>query len=111
MFISIAAAFSAALKREQALQIWAAWPFPENFSFALYSPGQMAKLLRYIVHTLEIFMWEQDYSLRPDEGDYDPFLDGEEDFFMEDLEDGLEVQPPKGSFQYTFHCCTSVFLF
>jgi len=37
-FISIAAAFSAALKREQALQIWAAWPFPENFSFALYSP-------------------------------------------------------------------------
>lgn len=55
----------------------------------------MAKLLRYIVHTLEIFMWEQDYSLRPDEGDYDPFLDGEEDFFMEDLEDGLEVQPPK----------------
>ena len=57
--------------------------------------GQMAKLLRYIVHTLEIFMWEQDYSLRPDEGDYDPFLDGEEDFFMEDLEDGLEVQPPK----------------
>ena len=57
--------------------------------------GQMAKLLRYIVHILEIFMWEQDYSLRPDEGDYDPFLDGEEDFFMEDLEDGLEVQPPK----------------
>ena len=37
-FISIAAAFSAVLKREQALQIWAAWPFPENFSFALYSP-------------------------------------------------------------------------
>ncbi|SOY30537.1 Sensor protein CpxA [Acetatifactor muris] len=24
--------------------------------------GQMAKLLRYIVHTLEIFMWEEDYS-------------------------------------------------
>ena len=38
--------------------------------------------------------WERDYSLRPDEGDYDLFLDGEEDFFMEDLEDGLEVQPP-----------------
>ena len=36
--ISIADAFSAALKREQTLQIWAAWPFPENFSFALYSP-------------------------------------------------------------------------
>jgi hypothetical protein len=40
-------------------------------------------------------MWEQDYCLNPDEEDYDPFLDGEEDFFMEDLEDGLEVQPPK----------------
>ncbi len=57
--------------------------------------GQMAKLLRYIVHILEIFMWEQDYSLRPDEGDYDPFFDGEEDFFMEDLKNGLEVQPIK----------------
>ena len=57
--------------------------------------GQMAKLLRYIVHTLEIFMWEQDYSLRPDAEDYDPFLDGEEGFFKEDLEDRLEIQPPK----------------
>ena len=57
--------------------------------------GQMVKLLRYIVHTLEIFMWEQDYSLRPDEGDYDPFFDGEEDFFMEDLKNGLEVQSTK----------------
>ena len=62
--------------------------------------GQMAKLLRYIVHTLEIFMWEEDYSLRPDEGDYDSFFNGEEDFFMEDLKDGLEIQPqqePEGS--------------
>lgn len=25
--------------------------------------GRMAKLLRYIVHTLEIFMWERDYCL------------------------------------------------
>lgn len=57
--------------------------------------GQMVKLLRYIVRTLEIFMWGQDYSLRPDEEDYDPFLDGEEDFFMDDLEDGLEIQPQK----------------
>ena len=57
--------------------------------------GQMAKLLRYIVHTLEIFMWEQDYCLNPDEEDYDPFLEWEEGFFMEDLEDRLEIQPPK----------------
>ena len=32
--------------------------------------GEMAKLLRYIVHTLEIFMWEQDYCLNPDEDDF-----------------------------------------
>lgn len=57
--------------------------------------GQMAKLLRYIEHILEIFMWEEDYSLRPDEGDYDSFFDGKEDFFMEDLKEGLEVQPTK----------------
>ena len=31
--------------------------------------GKMAKLLRYIVHTLEIFTWEQDYCLNPDEDD------------------------------------------
>ncbi len=40
-------------------------------------------------------MWEQDYCLNPDEEDYDPFLEGEEGFFMEDLEDRLEIQPPK----------------
>ena len=32
--------------------------------------GQMAKLLCYIVHTLEIFMWEQDCCLNPDEDDF-----------------------------------------
>ena len=36
---------------------------------------QMTKLLRYIVHTLEVFMWGQDYSLLSEE---DTFLD---DFF------------------------------
>lgn len=43
----------------------------------------------------EIFMWEQDYCLNPDEEDYDPFLEWEEGFFMEDLEERLEIQPPK----------------
>ncbi len=57
--------------------------------------GQMAKLLRYIVHTLEIFMWERDYSLRSDNEDYNLFLDGEQDFFMDDLEGILENLPPK----------------
>ena len=42
--------------------------------------GQMTKLLRYIVHTLEIFMWEQDYSLRPDGGIMTRFLMGKKIF-------------------------------
>lgn len=33
---------------------------------------QMAKLLRWTVHTLEVFMWPEDYDLSPD----DPFFDG-----------------------------------
>lgn len=57
--------------------------------------GQMAKLLRYIVHTLEIFMWDQDYCLNPDAEDYDPFLDVGEDFFMDGLEDIPKVQSQK----------------
>lgn len=44
---------------------------------------QMTKLLRYIVHTLEIFMWEQDYSLMTDEDAFpDDFFAGE--VFVED---------------------------
>ena len=51
---------------------------------------QMAKLLRYIVHTLEIFMWEQDYCLNPDEDDVftDIFL--EEGIYEDELEEGEE---------------------
>ena len=36
--------------------------------------GKMTKIFRYIVYALESFMWEQDCSLRPDEGDYAPFF-------------------------------------
>ena len=72
-----------------------AWESRSEEQSVTLEGGQMAKLLRYIVHILEIFMWEQDYFLRPDERDYDPLFDGEEDFFMEDLKNGLEVQPTK----------------
>lgn len=54
---------------------------------------QMTKLLRYIVHTLEVFMWEQDYSLT---GDEDGFLDDfftEDEFDEDDPEEMREVQP------------------
>ena len=72
-----------------------AWESRSEEQSVTLEGGQMAKLLRYIVHILEIFMWEQDYFLRPDERDYDPLFDGEEDFYMEDLKNGLEVQPIK----------------
>ncbi len=61
--------------------------------------GQMAKLLRYIVHTLEIFMWEQDYSLLPDQDDFLIDLLPEYRFEMEDLEEDTEdmINEPEGS--------------
>lgn len=46
---------------------------------------QMSKLLRYIVHTLEVFMWGQDYSLMTDE---DAFSD---DFFAREVFDEGEL--------------------
>ena len=46
---------------------------------------QMAKLLRYIVHSLEVFMWGQDYSLMTDE---DTFSD---DFFAAEVFDEDEL--------------------
>ena len=37
---------------------------------------QMTKLLRWTIHTLEIFMWTEDYDLSPDDGFFDdPYLD------------------------------------
>ena len=44
--------------------------------------GKMSKLLRWIVHTLEIFMWEQDYGLGPET--LDPDVDLSPDFYDED---------------------------
>ncbi len=61
--------------------------------------GQMAKLLRYIVHTLEIFMWEQDYCLLPDADDYALDVLPDEDFCMDELEEeeGILMKEPEGS--------------
>ena len=61
--------------------------------------GQMAKLLRYIVHTLEIFMWEQDYVLVSDKDDFLIDLLPEERFEMGDLEEDTEdmINEPEGS--------------
>lgn len=58
--------------------------------------GQMAKLLRYIVHTLEIFMWEQDYCLNPDEDDLFTGILPWEGIFADDTkekEDALPTEP------------------
>lgn len=61
--------------------------------------GQMAKLLRYIVHTLEIFMREQDYVLVPDPNDFLIDLLPEYRFEIEDLEEDTEdtINEPEGS--------------
>ncbi len=64
--------------------------------------GQMAKLLRYIVHALEIFMWEQDYCLLPDVNDYALDVLSDEDFYIDALEEeeGILMKEPEGSLSW-----------
>lgn len=52
--------------------------------------GRMAKLLRWAVHSLEIFMWNEDYCSEPDEFDYDPYFP---DWDEDDLEDVKPEEP------------------
>lgn len=48
---------------------------------------QMAKLLRWTVHTLEVFMWPEDYDLSPDDPFFDgPLLDLLPEYWPEDLD-------------------------
>jgi len=50
---------------------------------------QMAKLLRWTVHTLEIFMWPEDYDLSPNDPFFDgPYLELLPEYWPEDLDDG-----------------------
>lgn len=58
--------------------------------------GQMAKLLRYIVYALEVFMWEQDYCLNLDEDDFLTDILPGEGIYAVDLEvkeDNLPTEP------------------
>ena len=55
--------------------------------------GQMEKLLRYIVHTLEIFMWEQDYCLNLGEDILFTNIFPEEGLYADDPEEKEEVLP------------------
>lgn len=80
--------------------------------------GQMAKLLRYIVHTLEIFMWEQDYCLDSDEDDLFVAALSEEGSCVDSLEEkggdsaygtgGQTVLAGEGGVQQP--CCAGYFL-
>jgi len=57
---------------------------------------QMAKLLRYIVHTLEVFMWGRDYSLTTDKDIFsDDFFAGEtfDEFGLDEREEVQEKEP------------------
>lgn len=67
--------------------------------------GYLAKLLRYIVHTLEIFMWEQDYCLNPDEDDFFTDILPEEGIYIDDLEEKEEALPaePEGRPSWQVH--------
>lgn len=79
--------------------------------------GQMEKLLRYIVHTLEIFMWEQDYCLNPDEDDFFTDIPPEEDIYVDDLEkkeEGFPTEPEGRPFwqaqvEYSNHTVQNIF--
>ena len=57
--------------------------------------GQMAKLLRYVVHTLEIFMWDQDYCLFSDDIEDIQSFSLEDGFFIDNCWGNEEIQPPK----------------
>lgn len=67
--------------------------------------GKMAKLLRYIIHTLEIFMWEQDYCLNPDEDEFFTDILPEEGIYIDDLEEKEEALPaePEGRPSWQVH--------
>ncbi len=57
---------------------------------------QMAKLLRWVIHTLEVFMWEEDYDLSPDDPypgvpyPSGPYLDLLPEYWPEDWDEGDE---------------------
>ena len=67
--------------------------------------GKMTKLLRYIVHTLEIFMWEQDYCLNPDGDDFFTDILLKECIYVDDLGEKGEVLPeePEGRPSWQVH--------
>ncbi|MCI8785550.1 MAG: hypothetical protein HFI84_02690 [Eubacterium sp.] len=77
---------------------------------------QMAKLLRYIVHTLEVFMWEKDYSLMTDADDFLDEFFSKEEFEEDEPEDRGEVQQkePEGrpswrvQVEYTNHTAQDI---
>ena len=58
---------------------------------------QMAKLLRWTVHTLEVFMWPEDYDLSPDDLFFDgPLLDLLPEYWPEDLDEDEENDEDPG---------------
>ena len=67
--------------------------------------GKMAKLLRYIVHTLEIFMWEQDYCLNSDEDDFFTDILPKDGIYVGDLEkkDKALSTEPEGRQSWQVH--------
>lgn len=52
----------------------------------------MTKLLRWVIHTLEIFMWEEDYNLAPDGFSDVPYFDLLPEYWPDDWYDEDEEQ-------------------
>ncbi len=59
--------------------------------------GRMAKLLRWAVHTLEIFMWPQDYGYVSADGD--PFMELSLDMHEDILMDGTDEESGLGELE------------
>lgn len=61
--------------------------------------GKMAKLLRWIVHTLEIFMWPQDYGLSGTGGPFPDTLSGNPLDDPDDEENSADIMEDTGQDQ------------
>ena len=54
---------------------------------------KMSTLLRWAVHSLEIFMWEEDYSLAPFRNSIPPYFDLLPEYWPEEDEETGEELP------------------
>lgn len=60
--------------------------------------GAMSKLLRWTVHSLEIFMWAEDYDLDPSQNSIPPYFDLLPEYWPDEAWlDNEDKEPDDGS--------------